>query len=77
MVASRPAPAQQPTVAMLSRVMVGGKKGYVCARTWACTSHPELYDVRLEDGKIVPHLLLAQLEQIDEPDAGMLERVVR
>lgn len=81
MTASRPAPMKNPTVQMLSRVTVGGKEGYVCARTWACTSHPELYDVRLTDtaeaGKIIPHLLVEQLQDVREPDGAMLERVVR
>lgn len=77
MIASRPAPMKNPTVAMLSRVTVNGEDGYVCARTWACTSHPEMYDVRLVSGKVVPHLLLEQLGDVREPDAEMLERVVR
>jgi len=66
-----------PHIPLLSRVTVQGKEGYVCARTWACTSHPELYDVRLTDGKIIPHLLVDQLESVREPDPEMLERVVR
>ena len=77
MTASRPAPVKSPTVQMLSRVTVGGEEGYVCARTWACTSHPEMYDVRLVSGKVVPHLLIDQLQDVREPDGAMLERVVR
>ena len=77
MTASRPAPMKNPTVQMLSRVTVQGEEGYVCARTWACTSHPEMYDVRLKSGKVLPHLLMDQLQDVRDPDPAMLERVVR
>ena len=39
----------QTPLGMLSGVWVGGKHGYICARTF---TQPTIYDVRYDDGKV-------------------------
>ena len=79
MAASKPARAVSPSIPMLSRVTVEGAEGYVCGRTWACTTHPEMYDVMLVRGetrKVLPNLRIDQIDNVREPDPEMVARMV-
>ena len=66
------------SVDLLSSCNVDGVAGYVCAKTWASTANPELYDVRLkESGAILKGLPINKLEDVVPPTAEQKAAVRR